>query len=377
MKRGITHAAGLLCGVILSSQARGAMVLYPVPGVASESTGLMESLVNGDWYRGSAVIARDSRLLYSCAHLFYEGGEWATDYVFYRACHQKSYPATSSGKSPRGLHYFTSYSSGVRSYGTDSDHAFASDFTVLYGNSSFGTPVGWWAKGGPALRSDNPKQIVGYPSEIDYTGATGGCYQHSTDWFNHDGFRILGGYHDFDGVSTGPGNSGGPIFVRNTQTGDDRLAGILVSGTRRTAGVVALDLSTHTMAGYALGLEDKTRTFGETTAYALPDGKSTYKVIPIRVSGFSGSISKLKLSLTVTTKRRGDLDVFLKSPGGRIRWITKHSSDTADDLILIRESYTRAFSGYAPNGTWEIHVRDAVPGTRATFQSAALTVSAL
>jgi hypothetical protein len=323
------------------------------------------------------VVARDSRLIYSCAHLFYESREWATDYNFYRANHSAGYPDESTAASPRGLHYFTSYSSGVKSYGSDSNQAFASDFTVLYGNSSFGTAVDWWPTGGPALRSSSPKLIVGYPSDIDFTGASGHCYQHSTGWFDYEAFRLYGTYHEFDDVSTGSGNSGGPIFVRNTATGDDLLAGILVAGTRRSAGIVALDLSTDTLAGYALGLKDKILTFTETAARKLPDGTRTYATIPIRVSGFSGSISKLKLSLSIATKRRGDLDVYLKSPNGRIRWISKRAGGSTDNLEIYDLNLSNFFTGYSPNGTWELKMRDATAGNRATFLSGSLKVSAL
>ncbi len=352
-------------------------VYYSVPEFVSDSTGLMESYVAGDWYRGSAVVARDPKLLYSCAHLFYEGGQWATDYNFYRAIHSNGFPDDANSVSPRGLHYFTSYSSGVKSYGSDSEVAFASDFTVLYGNASFGTAVGWWPKAGPVLRSSAPKRIVGYPSDIDFTGDSGHSYQHSTGWFNYEAFRVRNGFHEFDDVSTGPGNSGGPIFVRNTSTGQDLLAGILVSGTRRSAGVVALDLSTDTLASYALGLKDKSLTFTNGNGFKLPDGTRSYSVIPIDVSGFTGTVSKLRLSVSITTKYRGDLDVFMKSPSGKIRWITRADGGTSENLTITGKDLSSTYSGISPNGRWELRVRDAISGARATFKSASITISAL
>lgn len=376
MKRICPLVSGCLLWAQVVSSAAAGQLYYSKREFVSDSTGLLESYADGDWYRGSGVVARDSKLIYSCAHLFYEAGEWSTDYNFYRACDDYYYPEESTAVSPRGLHYFTSYSSAVDSYGSDSNRAFASDFTVLYGNSSFGKPVGWWSRGAPVLQSSRLKRIVGYPSEIDYTGASGRCYQHSTGWFGYGAYQIRGGYHEFDDVSTGSGNSGGPIFVQD-DSGDDFLAGILVSGTRRTAGVVALDLSTHTMAGYALGLKDKTLTFSNTIGYKLPDGSVPYSKIPLRVSGFSGSVARLKLNLSVSTQRRGDLDVYLKSPGGRIRWISKRSGDSADNLNIIGANLTKTFFGSQPNGTWELRIRDAVKGTRATFVRASLTVSAL
>jgi hypothetical protein len=377
----MNQAVSLLAGSLLwsgfSISATGGSVYYPQPGLVDDSTGLMESLVAGDWYRGTAVVARDPKLLFSCAHLFFESGEWATDYHFYRANHSKSYPDELDAASPRGLHYFTSYSSGVKSFGSDSNQAFASDFTVFYGNSAFGPAVAGWSNGGPALRSSSPKRIVGYPIRTDFTGVSGHCYQHATDWFNYQAFRLYGGYHEFDDVSTGPGNSGGPIYVQNAATGADLLAGILVSGTKRTAGIKVLDITTETMASRALGLESRTVTFKNLVSSKLPDGSKAYTVMPIRVSGFSGAIEKLKLSLSIATKRRGDLDVYLRSPNGRIRWISRHSGGMSDNLEIKGLNLSDTFSGTSANGTWELRMRDATVGTRATFLSASLRVSAL
>lgn len=370
--------AGSLTLALADSVATGQSVFYPKPGLVDDATGLMESLVGGYWYRGSAVVARDPKLLYSCAHLFYEQRQWASDFYFHRAYSAKGYPPEGSGASPRGLHYFTSYSSGVNAYGQDSDVAFASDFTVLYSSKAMAPyAVDWWPKGGAALRSGKAKRIIGYPSRVDYTGAAGHCYQHATDWFNYDGYKVLNGFNEFQNVSTGPGNSGGPVFVHDPSTGEDRLAGILVSGSRRTAGVIALDLSTHTLASYALGQKDQTRTYTDNIARSFPDGATTDTIIPIRVSGFSGTIQKLKLSLNISTARRGDLNVYLKSPGGRIRWINKQSFDQGDNLILTDENLTNRFGGYAPNGTWELHVRDAVAGEKAVLGSYLLSITGL
>lgn len=370
--------ASLLLAPILAGAlpSHAAEVFYPTPGLVNSSTGFMESKVGGDWYRGSAVVARDPKLIYSCAHLYFEKGKWATNYLFHRAYHGKSYPATRNGVSPRGLHYFTSYSSGVKTYGSDSEVAFASDFTVLYGNSSFGPAVGWWPKGGPALRSSQPKRIVGYPSYLDFTGESGHVFQHATGWFDYRAFRVYGGYHEFDDVSTGPGNSGGPIFIQDN-TGREDLAGILVAGTRRSAGVVALDLSTDTMAGYALGLKDQTRTFQNSKSVRLPDGGKSFTTVPIAVSGFSGSIAKLKLSLSIDTATRSNLDVYLVSPSGRVRWISKRAGGSEDDLEIDLLDLTNPFYGLEANGTWQLRIRDAVSGSPSTFQRASLRVSAL
>ncbi len=352
--------------------AVAAPVYHSKQGRANASTGLFESKVGGSWYRGSGVVARDPKLIFSCAHVFYANGRWATDHIFYRNWHARDYPRPSQGASPRGLHYFTSYSDASKTVGGETNRAFASDFTVLYGNSSFGPAMPAMRTGGAAVRSALPKRIVGYPSEVDFTGARGHCFQHSTGWFNNRSRKLRDAYHEFRNVSTGPGNSGGPVFVR--KNGTEALAGILVSGWKRLAGVRALDLASHSLSGYALGLGDRTQTFRNANRTNLPDGSYIARSIP--VSGFTGTISAIRLSLSVTTAKRGELDVYLLSPSGKTRWITKRGAG-AGALTVSSMDLSGAYSGINPNGTWKLFIRDAAGGAKGVFENCALTISAL
>lgn len=336
----------------------------------------MESYVGQDWYRGSAVIARDSRLIYSCGHLFYDNGVWATDYEFYRAYDSYNSPDSGNGASPRGFRYFTSYAENVDAYGADSSRAFAHDFTVFYGPDSFGPAVGYWADGGAVLRSDQQKRIVGYPAKIEYTGASGHSYQHATDWFTNQAYTIRGAYHGFDNASTGEGNSGGPVFVMNAAGDEYFLGGILVSGSSDTAGVYALNDSSNSMASAALGIKNVTGTFSNTESLLLPDAGTSYTARTTSASGFSENITGLKFSVSITTPRRGDLNVYLKSPTGRIRWVYKASSSTSDNLFINQADYISTFRGFAANGVWQLKMRDTLARNRATFNQFSVTVTA-
>jgi hypothetical protein len=372
------HPFSTLVGVLLLSGLPSPVALgqvyYPIPGLVDESTGFMDSYVAGGWYRGSAVIARDPKLIYSCAHLFYNSGKWATNYSFHRAYDGKDYPRRRDGVSPRGLLNFTSYSSGVKAHGSSSKQAFASDFTILYGNSGFGPAVGWWPLGSAVLRSASLKRVVGYPARSDYTGKSGRSYQHATDWFDYAARRVSGAYHGFDNVSTGPGNSGGPVFVQNEATGLDYLAGILVSGSRKSAGVVALDASTDAMADSALAEAGPAVALSNSAPFELADASRSFASVPLEFSGSSGSVKQLKLSLSVKTGRPGDLEIYLKSPGGRMRWISRHPGGTAADLTLVAADYSDTFRGCAEAGTWEVRLRDVVAGVAATFESCSLEI---
>jgi len=364
--------AGLL---VLAAPWASAGVYYPKQGLFDSSTGYMETELPDGWFRGSAVIARDPRLLYSCGHMLYENGMWATDYLFYRAYHSRYSPNPTQGASPRGYRYFTSYANNSDIYGQNSGRAFAYDFSIFYGTGSFGTAVGWWSDGGAIMRSSRAKRIVGYPSRLEYTGARGYYYQHATGWFTNRAVQSRGSYHYFRNVTTGGGNSGGPVFAKDTN-GSYYLGGILVSGSYSTAGIYTLNSSSNSMASAALATKSVRVDSGNTDAVALPDGSSTYLVREATTSGFEENITGLSFSASITTPRRGDLDVYLRSPSGRIRWVHKQSQEAAADLQIDNADYTAKFRGQAANGVWQLKMRDAVRGNEATFNHFSVSVSA-
>lgn len=362
--------------LIVGCGSADGQVAYSKIGYFDESTGYIQSEVNGGWFRGSGVVTRDSKLIYSCGHVFYEDGIWATDHVFHRAYHSRDTPYQENGASPRGFRYFSAYSTNVDAYGTASSQAYTYDFTILYGDG-FGPAVGWWDNGAEALKSNRWKNIVGYPSVVDYTGEEGYGYQHNTDWFSNRSKSIRAPYHLFDGVSTGGGNSGGPVFVWDDATDKYYLGGILVSGEATVAGVYALNDSSQSMSDSALGLEPVTRTFSNTRATAIPDGKATYTTRSLQVSGFNGNVDQLRFSIAIKTARRGDLDVYLRSPSGRIQWVSKKSGSRASGLRLNNTNYSATFKGAAANGNWQLRVRDSVRGNRARLNQFSITVTGL
>lgn len=350
--------------------------IYPEQGLFHESVGLITCKVGDSFYRGSGVIARDPRLIYSCAHVLYDNGIWASSYRFHRAYHSSQGPFLGDGVAPRGYRYFTSYATNSQTYGTTSSRTYASDFVVYYADTSFGDAVGYWFDGGSVMQGSQWKRVIGYPSRIEYTGQNGAHYQHATDWFTNSGTQQYGSYHTFSGVSTGPGNSGGPLFVYDSDDETEYLAGILVSGTDTSAGVCGLDDDTNRMASNALGIESTTRTFSNTSALRLPDASRKFKRRKISVSGFSGPIESITCAGMVSAKRRGDLAIYLKSPEGRIQWLHKPSNDRRRHVRFRNLDLTGTFDGSTANGTWVIHLKDRRKGKRATFGECSLTITA-
>lgn len=367
----------LLLGLfaILSSFAN-ASIYYPQRMLADQSTGYMESKIGSNWFRGSAVVARDSRLIYSCGHLFFDNGIWASEQEFYRAYNGSVEPDPNDGVIPRGYRYFTSYGDNADTYGQDSSRAFAYDFTVFYGADSFGPAATCWVDGVAAATSAQKKRIVGYPATVDYTRRQGYAYQHATPWFPTAARQTRGAFYEFKDVSTGEGNSGGPLFVMDGGSGNYSLAGILVSGSTDSAGIYALNGDSDAMASAALGVKTITGKFSDANSTALPDAAAHYTTRTVTSSGFAETLTNLKFSVSISTPRRGDLDVYLVSPSGRVRWVKKHSTSTSKNLDIAGADYSTSFAGYAPNGTWKLKMRDSTARNLATYNRFAVAVTA-
>lgn len=342
------------------------------------SAGLLFTTVNGYEYRGSAVVARDSRLLYSCAHVLYDAGIWATGGEFARAWSSSSSPASSQTVGIRGFRYYATYSGGNRA----SD--FALDFAICYrsANTSFG-PALPWLKNGPNALADSavPKLILGYPARRDYDRARGYFYQHQTGTFTRAMRQAKNSYYTLSGVSTGPGNSGGPVLAYTN--GAYALAGMLVSGSSNSIGVHGLNKAANSMAANILaGFSTPTdtdavsKTVKNTREFLLPDASNAYSYRDLTVSGLGTTSQTSKFSLLIETSFRGDLDTYLRSPNGRIRWVHKHSvAGAGRDLVLTKADYSTTFAGSDPNGVWRLYMRDYYRGDRATFKKAVLVAS--
>lgn len=204
------------------------------------STGLVETQIGRSYYRGSGAVARDPRLVFSCAHTAFDRGRWADVVRIAVAYNGASDALPSRYTALRGYRVFSSYASNVSQFGDDSDQAFNTDFLVGFHTDALGPVVSAHADGAPFLLNGGvQKMIVGYPAVRDFDGADGGFFMHRTGPFSHAFTREFDAYLGVQSVSTGEGNSGGPVFEMSG--GTPILAGVLVSGTRRSAGVYAID----------------------------------------------------------------------------------------------------------------------------------------
>jgi hypothetical protein len=83
-------------------------------------------------------------------------------------------------------------------------------------------------------------------------------------------------YRDTEGVTTGPGNSGGPVLVE--EGGDWKLAGILISGSYTGIGIYTLNSASEAAAADVLGLslDGVSRTVYMRKAVKLKDASRKY-----------------------------------------------------------------------------------------------------
>lgn len=326
---------------------------------------------------GSGAVARDPRLIYSCAHVLFENGKWAPSLRFSRAYSGRVAPSNAASPQARGYRYYAGYSAGVRG------ENFAADFTVAYGTAltNFGPALEALQDSSAAIGSPSvSKLILGYPAKVEYTGAEGFCYQHRTGPFPNAFSKVLDAYFECYGVSTGRGNSGGPVLV--LQDGSYKFAGVLVSGAKNASGIHGLDATTHAMgtaalvqagAGLVFPPAEGGISFGAPAA--LPDAAKRYVRRSVVVKSASPSIANVSLSLSIQAEFRGDLDVYVRSPRGRIAWIASHDfKDDEKNLLLEGETITQPFEGTSPYGTWSLFMRDFYKGDASSFLSGSLTV---
>lgn len=362
------------------------------------SAGFVRTIVGKQTFSGSGAVAQDKRLLFTCAHLMIEKGRWSMLTGFRRAWDSEYSPDDSGTVFARGYYVFSSYT-GTRNRGYDFDL----DFAVAYAKAGevFGPDALALNAAGPTdpdglenLTSVSvQKTILGYPSYLDHNFEEGYYYMHQTGPFTGAGpsfeafTQELGSYYGIDYVTTGPGNSGGPLLVR--RDGDWMLAGILVSGSFRSAGIYAIDSYAKSLANSALadangdtvdaGGSSASATARLTRPIALTDGTSKYSSLRIAFRGIVGRVTKVLLDLNITAQKKGDLDAYVRSPAGRIYVLASSDPATAgSNLVLDDQDISGAFSRTNPNGNWQVFVRDNEPnGFRTSVNSAGLSVTSL
>ncbi|MSW87103.1 MAG: hypothetical protein F2826_10365, partial [Actinobacteria bacterium] len=193
---------------------------------------------NGFSSSGSGAVVGNPRVVYSCAHVPFDSGAvdpWLNGIRWHRAWASASYPASSAGQLLRSYYCFVGYAAAAR-INPNSGSSFSQDFVVYYAfeNTADAGYARSWNDGVSQLKSTGTKLITGYPSGLYASGDSRRYLMHQTGPFSRAFALNSADFLTVSEVSTGSGNSGGPVWVSNgTQY---FFAGVLVSGLERSRG---------------------------------------------------------------------------------------------------------------------------------------------
>ena len=344
-----------------------------------------------DGYSGSGSVAVHPKLVLGCAHMNYGvNNAWlpARAIRWFWKWNQGNYPDDKNGILLTGYYYFSSYQSSVRRYGMDDTRTYPSDFVANYSatqETAGGYAGGWVEDGKQCLTTGGLNKLIsGYPAGRYIEGDPNEYRMHSTG-FSDNMYVERDNYLGLDGVETGPGNSGGPVWV--WKSGEWAFAGVLVSGTEylsnqwSSIGVCSLDkggwgliTSALKKTGSSGDLIKKTVALGNVPV-AIPDQSSVERTFT--VSGLVGVIQGVKLNLAITHPRKGDLAVTLRSPSGKtvtlLSAVVKTKSSEANLIFLGKK--VSGFTNLSPNGVWTLTVRDSFQQDVGSLQSGSLEIT--
>lgn len=332
---------------------------------------------SGDLFRGSGVVASDPKLFFTASHLLFDDEKmvWTLPPEWVGGYSADGDPGLGTATKSRGYFRWTGYSNVVTEHGTDSQGAFARDISLAWGLEDFITgaaaPIDF--KGSANLKKPKLSMITGYPALLDYTGEDGGFFLHSTEP-DFTPFRpTLTNYLYATHISTGPGNSGGPVWSQD-DSAQWRVSGLLVSGRPSEAGVYGMTSTVKSLlraAAPAIGDPRKSvkavPTISTNTCRMvmnkpkkIPDGVHRWTRIPLKCLRFEeeSTVGAAYIDLTITTGHRGDLIVAVLGPDGTFAIIHDGQGAGEDDLVIDDLDISEAFEDASPVGNWQVLVQD-------------------
>jgi hypothetical protein len=388
------HFAGLFLALSITPFVYGG-IIYPSP-VDPADVSLSPYIYTGligtkDGYTGSGSVAVHPKLVLGCAHMNYgDNGSWlpAKAIRWFWKWNQGNYPENSNGILLTGYYYFSSYQTNVKEYGMDDPWTFQFDFIANYSatqNTAGGNAGGWVEDGKQCLTTGGLNKLIsGYPAGRYNEGDPNEYRMHSTE-FSDNMYVEWENYLGLEGVETGGGNSGGPVWV--WKSGEWAFAGVLVSGAEylnnqwSSIGVCSLNkggwgliTSALKKTGSSGDLIKKTVALGNVPV-AIPDQSSVERTFT--VSGLVGVIQGVKLNLAITHPRKGDLAVTLRSPSGKtvtlLSAVVKTKSSQAN--LMLSGKKLSGFTNLSPNGVWTLTVRDSFQQDVGSLESGSLEIT--
>jgi hypothetical protein len=188
----------------------------------------------------SGAVVADTRVMLSASHCVFKtdlANPWTASPEWFLRYASATSPVPGQGKRTRGYWYFASYTDAVRQHTMSSFEAFDLDYMAVYSYAPLAEEAAPYVLDGYGAILTLPwKQTLGYPSGLYKTDNPYKYYMHFNGPWTAQCDTPLGSYVQCNEVSTGPGNSGGPVFVWDPQSSLYYYAGVLVGGFSRSLG---------------------------------------------------------------------------------------------------------------------------------------------
>ncbi len=296
------------------------------PALVNASPYRYNGVVTTSSARGSGFCAGNRRILFTAAHMVFEGQDWTTPPVWHPQTHSTELSQDTAIQT-RGYIRWRSYADLATSSAPKTPSAFNKDVAVCFSFKPLipGKPAPLDFHGRSTLMDGVNCMITGYPAENPYLNKPiKGYFLHSTkpQWL---GFKAYSGNAvQTTLITTGPGNSGGPVWTGNNRAGW-KASGVLVGGLPSETVVHSFSSDTRKLYDAALkvlayegssavgnNIGASSVFYGNNQRMVIPDGVHKWTVKAVEVGPFADSIvEKAYLSLDISTPHRGDLQVFL------------------------------------------------------------------
>lgn len=368
---------------------------FPVkidPAVVNDSPYRFNGVVLTAESRGSGFCAWNQRAFFSAAHVVYTDSGWGAPPFWVPTVNAKEVDPDQAIQS-RGYYRFNRYAEILEEQGTTT--AFGKDVILAFAFKNLipGPPARLNLKGAVDLRTDISKFITGYPAVEAYTDTnTKGYFMHETGPFNIPFSYSSNGSVATTLVTTGPGNSGGPVWTKNKGPGWS-VAGVLVGGLPSECEVYAMspDIDALTRSVQPViqkrqelpfpvrGVSASSLFFPYNQSQKIPDASEKWSSYIVGVRGFGEGtkVKTVRLDLTIRTAHRGDLQVYVVAPGGYTALLQNEEGAGKNDFILKEKDLSDSFTGIDPIGKWAVRVRDRLKGDIATLESYRLEIEAV
>lgn len=352
--------------------------------------------------RGSGFCAWNKRTFFSAAHVVLdmedeENVKWDVPPKWNPQVNSLKLPLKKAIQS-RGYYRWADYLDIVNSSAVNSDKAFGRDVILGFAFRDLirGTPAKLNLNGSSDLRRPVTKLMTGYPAEVAYTSNTlKGYFLHETGPAKSIYSILSGSAMETTLISSGGGNSGGPIWTKSDKDGWT-AAGVVVGGLPSETINYAFSSETNTLLRAVAPIVKKSgpqsirsKELSASSVYyssnkkiRLPDGVHKWTDVPFTVNHFENesTVTAVRVAVKVKTSHRGDLQIMLTGPGGFNTIVHNEQGAGARDLIIAyRDVFTDVsedFEGIPVNGRWALRFQDRLKGDICTIESAVLELEA-